>query len=106
MTGMPLGAAVKGGYDCVLAWLFGMVTFGCQRVALRAEKRRKEHRSSLSTRSSSDILVAEEDFDIVFDSHAADIGEEVKVALLSLPEVIKTLKKNGSRYSRYSRCSN
>jgi len=93
MTGMPLGAAVKGGYDCVLAWLFGMVTFGCQRVALRAEKRRKEHRSSLSTRSSSDILVAEEDFDIVFDSHAANIGEEVKVALLSLPEVIKTLKK-------------
>jgi len=92
MTGMPLGAAVKGGYDCVLAWLFGMVTFGCQRVALRAEKRTKEQRPSLSSRNSSKILVAEEDFNIVLDRNAADVGGELKVVQLALPEVIHTLK--------------
>lgn len=93
MTGMPLGAAVKGGHDCVLAWLFSMVTFGCQRVALQAEKRRKGLQPSLSPLSSSDILVTDEDFSIELDCAVDDLTEVKKALLLPLPAVLKILKE-------------
>ena len=69
-----------------------MVTFGCQRVALQAEKRGKERRASNIPLSSSDVSVTEEDFKFdVSESHDEEL--DGKVTQLPLPVVLNGLKE-------------
>ena len=86
LTGFPLGAAVKEGDDCVIDWLACLVIFGCQRVALEAEKRIK---------NIDDVEAKETDFEFIPKPPQRDDEEDELTRLppLPLPEVITSLTK-------------
>jgi len=103
MTGMPLGPAVKGGYDCVVTWLYCMVTFGCQKVAVSTDTRRKKGSAAADNailRSTSSLSVGDEvgakdqDFttrEATTSLVHADALKGLKLTPLSLPEVLEVL---------------
>ena len=63
-AGLPLGAAVRDGYDSTIDWLSEFVTLGSQRVVLSAEKRCKTSKSSRT--SFENITVENQDFEVSF----------------------------------------
>jgi len=88
-TGLPLGAAVRDGYDSTIDWLSGIVTLGSQRIALSAEKR---YKTSQSTRISFEsITVEDQDFEVYFPPTLTQ-DEADGVAPLPLPYVSQALR--------------
>jgi len=81
LTGLPLGAAVKEGDDCVIDWLSCLTIFGSQRVAKEAEKRMD---------GKTDVVIQSVDFDVSV-SQRDDDEEETRLVPLPLPGVITLL---------------
>ena len=86
LTGLPLGAAVKDGYDSTIDWLSGMVTLGSQRVVLAAEKRCKTSQSKHI--SFENVTVEDQDFEVSF----APISDSSGTPPLPLPYVSQALQ--------------
>jgi len=86
LTGLPLGAAVKDGYDSTMDWLSGMVTLGSQRVVLAAEKRCKSSQSKHI--SFENVTVEDQDFEVSF----APILESSGTPPFPLPYVSQALQ--------------
>lgn len=96
LTGMPLGATVKEGHDCVVDWLTCILTLGTQRVALAAEERSQkssEQKSSLQNA----ISIKDCDFDFFYPGYNEndddDDTESVeRISTLPIPKVLTELE--------------
>jgi hypothetical protein len=96
LTGMPLGATVKEGHDCVVDWLTCILTLGTQRVALAAEERTQkssEQKSSLENA----ISIKDCDFDFYYPGYNEnDVDDDTesgeRISTLPIPKVLTELE--------------
>ena len=90
LTGLPLGVAIKDGYDCTIDWLSGITTLGCQRVALAAESRLKSSQPNHSI-PFDEVTIEAKDFDFLYPQ--SDKAENaMTMPPLPLPYVLQALQ--------------
>ena len=92
LCGAPLGQAVKGGPDCVLAWLCAAVTYGSQHIAEIAE-RRLGQQAPKNKFGDSSLSIKSTDFDYILENFYEDEDNEIQIKPISLPFVVEELKK-------------
>ena len=90
LTGMPLGVAVKEGYDCTVTWLCCTVTFGCQHLIETAENRLKNQIKSKD--ADCELIVQSSDFEFCKDSFLNGLNETLMYPI-PMPKVLAKLQQ-------------
>ena len=90
LTGMPLGVAVKEGYDCTVTWLCCTVTFGCQHLIETAENRLKNQ--IISKDADCELIVQSSDFEFCKDSFLNGLNETLMYPI-PMPKVLAKLQQ-------------
>lgn len=96
LTGMPLGATVKEGHDCVVDWLTCILTLGTQRVALAAQERtKKSSEQKISLQNA--ISIKDCDFDFYYQGYNEnddddDNESDERISTLPIPKVLTELE--------------
>lgn len=92
LCGAALGMAVKGGFDCTVAWLCAMLTFGGQTVVEGIEHRNNWSEEEARTSASRLGIAEATDFDCRPPGYESQETETI-IHPKPIPEVISKIKK-------------
>jgi len=90
LTGMPIGMAVKEGYDCLVSWLCSCLIYGSQRITENAMKRINLPKSSECKLA--DIIIEPSDFDLYANARRfQETQDDLAMYPIPIPTIIDKL---------------